>query len=385
MSFGYIEKLIPFKTSSACNKEYASFDRSFNIGKLLKDIVELVQESSSNQRVQKSHGEISIPLLVGTEQIYMNIPNTAKDYKLIGHLGYTKAAFLAYFVTLEVTDKPTSINATVLKSKSGPCLGVPNPRIAAIFSVALTLRNNLKDIPVTIEHIKCTTAQDKYIFDHLERIQCSRQKATEKRDAWKEHAFDSDVMSHKLNAVPMHKKIHYPDFHNSGFKLVPNTIIESDFVARPHFFHHRSGYEGTLDGDVVQAGYEAACLAASSFISPAPFRVTKVNDIAFSLPIMLGDHIHIITKIIYSNPNGNFVTHVTVESRNPRDLAYKTAITMHVSFVSSNPSVQISMILPVTFKDRLLWHIGHEMVFQRNDYFEEFIDKVKQTENICKL
>ncbi|KAI9023585.1 hypothetical protein CLU79DRAFT_749194 [Phycomyces nitens] len=369
MAFGYLEKFIPFKSSVECNAQYAAIDRGFNIGKVLKDIVELVKQGPLYQNEPRDPKENDVPL-IGIDQIYMNISSTPCDYKLTGYVTHTKNNLMVYYVTLEAVDKLDF--ATGHSQQSYKCLGVPSPGIVAIFSVTLGILDPSKGCLVAVDQIKCVTPREKYLFDQLGKVQISRQRLTQKMDGWKELDLDNNDLVCQF--PPSILESFYSDSNSPGFTFISNTMVESNLVA-----------VAKQDGYIVQSSYDLACLGASNFLRSFSFCTTKVNQVTFAKPIMAGELVHTTARIVYSNQNGHFTTLVVVKSKAVKELDYTTAVVMHVSFVSLDPNIQIRLVMPLTFRDKLLWHNAHEMAYQKNDHFRELIDEIGRTERTCKL
>ncbi|KAL0077418.1 hypothetical protein J3Q64DRAFT_1825261 [Phycomyces blakesleeanus] len=385
MQHSYVEKYLPLESSPKFNSKYVNSEGGINYGMLLEDVDDIGGVVATRHTEWLGPSDIFTPCTVGTEQIYGNTQNSADDYKLVGHVAYTKGALMVCFVSLETFwGKHASIDTRILHPKRVPPIGVSNSRTVAIFSVTMLFFDKLTKRLSPVSQIECVTAQEEYIHSQFEAIHSARKQIINMNKAQEQLCLYGNELVNNVGSRVQQLSF-VPDGGSQEFVFISDTLVKSNYVPTPQ---QRNSYGVMFGGYVARASYELACVGASYFLRSSEFRASQLNDITFLLPIEIGDHVRSKAEIIYSSDplNKGFVTRVVVEARSPKDLDFKSAFIMHITFVPTDQTVQRKTVLPKTRKESILWQRGHDIVQTRNEYLSEYINEIRYIGfNFCKL
>ncbi|KAI9029595.1 hypothetical protein CLU79DRAFT_734901 [Phycomyces nitens] len=385
MGDSYVEKHLLLKSCPKSNAQYTNSEGTIDFGLLLQDVDDIGGVVVTRHTEWLGHSDICTPYTIGTEQIYMSIPNMVNDYKLVGHVAYTKGGLMVCFVGMEILwEKPFSTDPRIFHPKDTPDLGVPNSSIVAIFSATFLMVSKISKKSVAVSQIRCSSHQEEYLQNQLRLIYSHRHQIVKNIKARAQLYTDTTELDYKSNP-----KIYEIPLQSDGFNLdfvfISDTMTESSYIASPH---QRNTNGAMFGGYVARASYDLACNGASCFLHSSAFRVVQLNDSTFKLPIAIGDYVHSKAQVIYSTKSldNHFIIRVVVEVRNPKDLDFKTAYIMHLTFAVTNPTVKRKIVLPKTFKESIIWDRGYEIAHEQGGYALDFINKIRDNRlGACKL
>ncbi|KAI9029594.1 hypothetical protein CLU79DRAFT_469402 [Phycomyces nitens] len=367
MSHSFMEKHIPFKTSVACYEEYVSYNNGIRIGRILEDIDDIGGVVAGRHIERMGPSDICANYTVGIEQIYMDIPDTVEDYKITGHIAYTKNSLLIGFITLDIVkDDQIPKKIGIFHPPSIPALGVPNPSTVAEFLVTFIHIDSFTNKPIPIVHVKPTTFPEQSLFDKIATVHSERRRGLAKRQGLR---LDDNK---KLQSMSQGTRSNI-DSQLISEIFVLDTRIESNSTTS----HQYKNGNGTIFGGyIMRDAFELASTAAARFLFSPALKALRVNNVSFLAPIFTGEHIRTNARVIYSNsPLGSeFVVRVEVEKRDQRCLDYKQVVIMDISFASTDMSVKVKRIIPSNPKEMVVWLEGYDIIQQKNKRLLEFLD-----------
>ncbi|KAL0075655.1 HotDog domain-containing protein [Phycomyces blakesleeanus] len=376
MSHSFLVKYIPFKSSVRCYEEYVSFNKKIRIGRLLEDIDDIGGAIAARHIERMGPSDICANFTVGMEQTYMNIPDTIEDYKLTGHIAYTKDSLLIGVITLEVVkDEQIPDNAGIFHPSNIPSLGVSNPNAVAEFSVVSIHIDSFTKKAIPVVQLKLTTFHEQWLFDKTGSIHDSRREIVKKRRDRQKIHLDNNHIFRSISTRDIGKGV-IDDRLTSGGVSISDTRIENNATTTPQ---QMNGNGTIFGGYIMRDAFELATTEAALFLLSPEFETLKINDISFLSPILTGDHIRTSARVIYSNSplSGDFVVRVEVDKRSIESSDYKPAVIMHISFVSVSQSAEIKKIVPSTHEEMELWLNGYDIVQQKNKHLLESLTGTK--------
>ncbi|KAI9023586.1 hypothetical protein CLU79DRAFT_834818 [Phycomyces nitens] len=380
MSNSYLEKYIPFKSSIVCYDEYASLDKNIRFGKILEELDDIGGSIAGRHIECQRSSDIYFPITVGIEQIYANMPDKIVDYKLCGHVAYTRNALIVVYIALEVVAQKTEMSSRIMAPKTIPELGVWNDNTVAVFSAAFIQYNVMLGRPEPVGQLIYSTPQEKLMYDQMGERHILKQSYLKQANQ-RLLLFEQGEASACIKLSKYLASINKPLFETA---FTSTTKIESTSTATPQ---HLNCNQKVFGGYIIRDSFEFTCTGVSNFLRSCQFKLIKINDIVFRSPIMAGDHVRTTFEVICSNGlQGNkFITCTTTETRNPSSLEYRVAAVMYATFVSRDPSVKVKMIIPQTNKEKHLWTIGHEFMQQTNECYLEFAVRLDEPTKTSKL
>ncbi|KAL0083971.1 hypothetical protein F4703DRAFT_1917027 [Phycomyces blakesleeanus] len=387
MSSSYLERFIPFKSSIKCYEEYSSPNKNIRFGKLLEEIDDIGGSITGRHIECLRSSDICFPITAGVEQIYSNMPDTIEDYKLCGHVAYTRNALMVVYISLEIVRHKAVMSTRIMAPKVIPKLGVWNKNTVAVFSATFLQYNTMTGRSEPVGQLIYSTPQEKQMYDQMAARHILKQNHLKQANRIlllaEQNKYNNSITS---TGVKDHPNFSSDLDKNTLFETVyiSSTKIESTFTANPQY---RNCNGKVFGGYIIRDSYEFSCTGVTYFLRSSQFRLIKINDIIFRSPMMAGDHIRMTFEVICSNgPQGaDLITCTTTETRNPNTLEYKVAVMMYTTFVSRDPSVKVKMVLPETNKEKHFWSIGHELIQQKNECYLEFVGKTDESEKMAKL